>query len=266
MSQQSSSSPHGEYHHLDVFAMHRFFVPPAWIEGERATLEGDVAHQVGHVLRMSPGDEISLLDSSGKEYVVRLTRFNRSTVEGVVLYVDEAQVESKIELTLYQGLLKLEKFQWVLQKGTELGVTTFVPLLCQRSVPQERESWPRTRYPRWRKIITEAAEQSGRRTLPELKRPMSLVEACDELRGQGTSIMPWEKEKDTSLRSVLRGKESQRVNILIGPEGGFEELEVSHARSCGVIPVSLGTRILRSETAAVVAVAAAMYEVGELGG
>ncbi len=248
----------------NVFSVHRFFVPPNWIEGQRARLEGDVAHQVSRVLRMSAGDEIILLDNSGREYSVQLTRFDKSAVEGNVVSVIEAQVESPLELILYQGLLKGEKFQWVLQKCTELGVSRFVPLRSLRTVPQGQERLERTRYPRWRKIITEAAEQSGRCTLPELKPPISLQEACDQVDGHATSIMPWEEEITTSLRPVLRGIESRHVNIFIGPEGGFDKEEVDYARSQGLVPVSLGRRILRSETAAVAAVAAVLYEMGGL--
>ena len=264
-------------------------------------LEGEVAHQVSRVLRMSVGDEITLLDNSGREYSVQLTMFNKTTVEGSVLSVRETQTESSLELTLYQGLLKGEKFQWVLQKGTELGVSRFVPLISLRTVIQGQERLERTRYPRWLKIITEAAEQSGRCTLPELKPPISLHEACDQVHGHSTSIMPWEEETTTSLRSVLRhlltpksyfssrpipspltgegqgegefpppsnslppGEGELKVNIFIGPEGGFDEEEVDYARSQRIVPVSLGRRILRSETAALATVAAVLYEMGEM--
>ena len=246
--------------------MHRFFVPATWIEDQRARLEGDVAHQVGHVLRMSPGDKITLMDNSGREYMVRLTSLSGGLVEGEVLSIDQGRGESPLKVTLYQGMLKGEKFQWVLQKGTELGVTTFVPLICHRSVPQERDSWTRTRYPRWRKIVTEAAEQSGRSLLPQLRQPMSFKDACDAIEGPGISLVPWEQEETTGLRSALQDMNSQQVNIFIGPEGGFEEWEVVYARSCGVVPVSLGRRILRSETAGIASVAAVLYQVGEMGG
>ena len=246
--------------------MHRFFVSPGWIEGERARLEGDVARQVGRVLRMSPGDEIILLDNSGKEFRVRLTSFGRNKVEGAVVSIEEGPGESPVKVTLYQGTLKGEKFHWVLQKGTELGVTTFVPVICQRSIPQEQDSWPSNRFPRWRRIVTEAAEQSGRRLLPQLVQPMTFQEACEEVKGaSGTSIIPWEWEGATSLRSAITGMRSSRVNIFIGSEGGFEEKEVSFARSCGVVPVSLGRHILRSETAGIATLAAVLYETGELG-
>ena len=281
-----------------MFAMHRFFVPPACITGDHVRLGGDVVRRVGRVLRMSPGDAITLLDNSGREYVVSLTRFSKDVVDGTVVSVEEGRSESQVKITLYQGMLKGEKIDWVLQKGTELGVTVFVPLICQRSVPQERGSWSTIRYVRWRKILTEAAEQSGRCLLPQLGQPMPFEDACNGIKGStGTSIIPWEQEGANGLRSVLSQPHMKRlnsgrhqmtptieaelpspssplppeegelkVNIFIGPEGGFEEREVDYARSCGAVPVSLGRRILRSETAGLVAVSAVLYEVGELGG
>lgn len=244
---------------------HRFFVPPTWIEGATAKLEGDVARQVSRVLRMSPGDDVALLDNSGREFQVRLTRFTGRIVEGTVLSVDQGPGEPRINVTLYQGMLKGEKFQWVLQKGTELGAATFVPLICQRSILQEQDSWQSSRYPRWRKIIAEAAEQSGRRIMPQLREPISFRDACEGTVGSSAvSMIPWEQEGSIGLRSALLRLRAKDVNIFIGPEGGFEEWEVSHARSLGVTPVSLGRRILRSETASIVAVAAVMYEAGEL--
>ncbi len=252
--------------------MHRFFVPSTWIAGEHARLEGDVARQVSRVLRMSPGDEVTLLDNSGNEYRMRLTRFSREVVEGVVLSIDEGRGEPSLKVTLYQGMLKGEKFLWVLQKGTELGVTAFVPLICHRSLPQERDSWLSARYPRWRKVVTEAAEQSGRCLLPDLKQPISFRDACEEIKGsRSISIIPWEREGASGLRSTLQESKGAQpyfpalVNIFIGPEGGFEEWEIDCARSCGVLPISLGRRILRSETAAIATVAAVMYEAGEIG-
>ena len=245
--------------------MHRFFVPPTWIQSGIASLEGDVAHRVGRVLHMSAGDEVILLDNSGNEYRVKLTRFDKQTVVGEVLSVDEGRGEPVAKVTLYQGLLKGEKFQWVLQKGTELGVTTFVPLICQRSIPQKKESWFSTRQPRWNKIIIEAAEQSGRCVLPELGEPKSFQDACGGIESTGVSIIPWEQEEATGLRSLLQSTKPLTVNIFIGPEGGFEETEVAYCRSFGVVPVSLGRRILRAETAGIAAVAAVQYEGGEMG-
>ena len=250
--------------------MQRFFVPTTWIQGDRVRLEGDLPRRLSRVLRLSPGDRVVLLDNSGSEYEVALASFTRDAVEAEVLAVREGTSESRIYLTLYQGVMKGEKFDWVLQKGTEMGVSAFVPLICRRSVPQERGTRPAARYARWEKIVTEAAEQSGRSRLPKIEEPTAFRDACEGVAGAGaSSVIPWEQETDTGLRSALSQlhleDHSPRVNIFIGPEGGFEEAEVDYARSCGVIPLSLGKRILRSESAGIAVVAAVLYEAGELG-
>ena len=243
--------------------MHRFFVPAYWISGQDATLRGDTARQIRRVLRMSPGDEIVLLDNTGNEYRVRIAELTGDAVRGSVLLVSDGMGEPATKVTLYQGTLKGEKFQWVLQKCTELGVTKFVPVVCQRSVTRGEDAWPDSRYPRWRKIVSEASEQSGRCLLPELGDPVRFTEACEEARDGGLSIVPWEQEGSRGLRSALRDLDGRHVSIFIGPEGGLEEDEVAHAQACGVVPVSLGKRLLRSETAAIAAVAAVLYEAEE---
>ncbi len=244
--------------------MNRFFVPPSWITEGHARLTGEVARQISRVLRMSPGDEITLLDNTGMEYLSRLSRCAINTVEAEVLSAVAGRGEPFIQITLYQGILKGDKFQWVLQKGTELGVANFVPIVCKRSVPRQRDGRSESRYPRWRKIIAEAAEQSGRSLLPTLGEPVPFEEACRGTEGSGLSIIPWENERATGLRSVLMDRDTSRVRVFIGPEGGFQEGEVELGRSHGVVPVSLGRRILRSETAAIATVAAVLYEVGDL--
>jgi len=245
--------------------MHRFFVPPSWIDSKRANLEGEVAHQLIRVLRMSPGDQITLLDNSGKEYKVLLTQFMKDRVQGEVTDVEEGRNELPTELHLYQGILKGDRFEWVLQKGTELGVTTFVPMNCHRSVPLPSHRVESTRSTRWKKIITEAAEQSGRSRLPKLEAPLSFKDACDTVSSSSISLIPWEEELSASIRTALQGIGGRSVDLFIGPEGGFEEQEVAYACSRGITPVTMGGRILRSETAAIVAVTAVLYESGHLG-
>jgi len=245
--------------------MHRFFVPPEWLSAEHAHLDGSVARQVSRVLRLSPGDQVTLLDGSGKEYLVRLRAFSGASVEGDVESVGEGRAEPHVHITLYQGLLKGEKLEWVLQKGVELGVSTFVPVICRRSVPLERRDWgPRTA--RWRRILTEAAEQCGRSRLPELRPPAAFRAACDEAStASGLAIIAWEREETVGLSWALSGTPSQRVGLIVGPEGGFEEDEVAYARGLGITPVGLGRRILRAETAGLAVVAAIQYHLGEMG-
>lgn len=256
--------------------MHRFFVPPEWISGGAVTLEGACARQIATVLRLRPGDRICVLDNSGWETEVELKAVTRERAQGVVVRRALAATEPRTKIIVYQALLKGERFEYALQKCTELGVVGFVPLITSRTVLGAVGDVDSSRWRRWQRILVEAAEQSGRGRLPVLRPAMLLQSACESI--SGLSLIPWEGEKTTGLRAVLReyfaedtGGAGQRgrpftVNVFIGPEGGFTEAEVQLARRYGAIPVSLGNRILRAETAAVVATAAVLYEAGELGG
>ena len=189
--------------------------------------------------------------------------------EGTVVDKSRGEGEPVVWLTLYQAMLKAEKFEMVLQKGTELGVSVFVPYYCDRSVRKPgTEKSGEARLKRWRKIITEAAEQSGRSRLPVLSEPVSFSDACNRV--EGFALIPWEEEVQTGLKQALAQRaDSQQqldtVSVFIGPEGGFTPDEVSLAREQGILPVTLGKRILRAETAGIAAVTAIMYEFGELG-
>ena len=247
--------------------MHRFFVPPECIDGDDAVVTGPAARQLATVLRAGPGDHIALLDDTGVEYFVTLSRVGPKEAAGAVTgRAVDAEVPSA-PITLYQALLKADRFEQVLQKCTELGVARFVPVVTERCVPRLDARWAANRYPRWRRIVTEAAEQSGRRRIPALEAAVGLREACDAARG--VRLIPWEEERATGIRAALAaGREAMRggVSVFVGPEGGLTADEVVHATSRGVVPVSLGPRVLRSETAAMASVAAVQYELGELGG
>ena len=249
--------------------MHRFFISSDCIVGDRVTLGGGVARQLFRVLRAGPGERIVVLDSSGWEYHVILEDVTSHRARGTVTQRLRSKGEPRIEITLYQAVLKADRFEFVLQKGTELGVSVFVPVFCSRSVPKDTESgWFAKRNQRWQKIVTEAAEQSHRGWVPIVESPLEFTAACSA--SEGLMLMPWEQENNTGIRAALGlwrdvGEDSQ-VSIFMGPEGGFTQQEVEYACSKGAVLVSLGDRILRSETAAVTTVAAVLYETGELGG
>lgn len=248
--------------------MHRFFVSPDCITGDVVTLDGDVARQLAHVLRARAGDHVVVLDGTGWEYDVALRHVDPKQATGAVTGRLRSRGEPALSVTLYQALLKGDRFETVLQKGTELGVAAFVPVLCARSVPRDKEErWARTRYPRWQRIIKEAAEQSRRGRLPTLESLLDFSAACDAC--DTPAVIPWEQETTTALKGVLGRWKAEgsvtRISVFVGPEGGFTVDEIEHARDHGVTPASLGRRILRAETASIATVAAVMYELGELG-
>jgi 16S rRNA (uracil1498-N3)-methyltransferase len=248
----------------------RFFIPPDWTSGRQVTLIEDVAHQVRHVLRMRVGEQLVVLDNSGWEREVELTHITPNLVMGHVVEERLAPGEPRTKISLYQGVLKAQKFEWVLQKGTELGLVEFIPVICERSIVGDLEDVDR-KLGRWARIIREAAEQSRRGQLPGLRPAMLFIQGCQRAkRSGGLGLMPWEDETTTSLKTALTpgqaGDERPfSINLFVGPEGGLTAEEVETARRYQVQTVGLGPRILRAETAGLVAAAAILYELGDLG-
>jgi 16S rRNA (uracil1498-N3)-methyltransferase len=247
--------------------MHRFFVSNQNLQGEKVVFLGQQAHQIRNVLRIQPGDRIVVLDNAGWEYEVALTALSRNKITAQVIEKRQAIGEPGVRITLYQSLLKQDKFEWVLQKCTEVGVTQFVPMVTQRSLIQHPGDIKPKKLTRWRRIITEAAEQSGRGRIPELLSPISLEEGLSGLDAFQRCLMACTQAKGRGLRKSLKlGCDTpDTVALLVGPEGGFTDQEVKLGQSSGAVPISLGRRIFRTETAAVVAVSLILYELGELG-
>jgi len=221
-------------------------------------------HQIVHVLRMRPGDECLLLDGSGRAYrAVLQTLDSRQATARVVERLD-LDTEPRTRLWLHQALLVERKMDWVLQKGTELGVGVFAPVASERSLPGRVDA---ARLARWRRIVTEAAEQSHRARLPELYPPTSLADACAAVDG-ALALMAVPSEDARPLRVALEGAHAtppHGVHVFIGPEGGFSAREIDTALRAGVLPVSLGPRVLRTETAGLAALVAILYALGEMG-
>lgn len=244
--------------------MHRFFVPEiSEAEGE-VQVKGEQAHQICHVLRLKPGDHILLVDNTGWEYEVEIAHLSGAMVQAKVIKKNLCATEPAVKITLFQALLKTDKFEFVLQKGVELGVSNFVPFVSERCVIKNPGE---NRVARWEKIVREAAEQSRRAILPNLHHVLPFKEACELARGK-PSILLWEEERRMGLSAFLRSplfQDSHGINLFVGPEGGFPATEVTYAESSGIVPVGLGCRILRAETAGLAAVSAILYHRGDLG-
>jgi 16S rRNA (uracil1498-N3)-methyltransferase len=247
-------------------SVNRFFIAALSIEGDRIRLSPEQSHQVCHVLRLRPGDTIVVLDDSGTEYDVTLTAVSRTQTLGQVTSRRRAPGEPAAEVTLFQSLLVREKFEWVLQKGTEVGVTQFVPVLTERSLVRTK-TIEQNKLDRWQRILTEAAEQSHRGRIPQLEPILPFDQALLRLRDFDRFLIAAPSDGATTLRDALQGitRSPASVAVMIGPEGGFTEEEVARVGDKGVVPISLGSRILRTETAAIVACALVLYELGEMG-
>lgn len=245
------------------FLLHRFFVPAGSLRHGELIVGGGRAHQIHDVLRLRAGEVIAALDNSGAEYRVELTRVERAAVQGRVVEQVSASREPRTRLTLYQSLLKADRFEWVLQKGTEIGISEFVPVITSRVVADSVSRGKRTR---WERILVEAAEQSGRSKIPLLQAVQRYEEALKEIATRrGLALIPWEEEHGADLRSVLNAADPDSpISLFIGPEGGFEAGEIDLARAHDVRPITLGLRILRAETASLVAASAILFALGEL--
>jgi 16S rRNA (uracil1498-N3)-methyltransferase len=258
--------------------MHRFFVSPNQFADDKVVITGPAVHHIQNVLRLGPGDYIVVLDNSGWEREVEIVEVGREQVVGRVMSRTLATGEPRTKLSLYQGVLKGSHFELVLQKGTELGIVEFVPLISQRCVIASLDDVNKKKG-RWQRIIQEAAEQSRRGRLPNLQSAVLFSQACERSRQTGgLSLMPWEEEERVNLKLVFgKGEKKAKgekalsfpsrpfsINLFIGPEGGFTLDEVILAQRYGIVSITLGPRILRAETAGLVAAAAILYELGDL--
>lgn len=243
----------------------RFFVRPGSISGVDVVFDRETAHQVRNVLRMRPGDSVLVLDNLGWEYEVTLREVRAGLVAGQVTAKRAAGGEPLTGITLYQGMLKGRSFELVLQKGTELGVAEFVPVISERCVVADQDDVEKRRE-RWERIVAEAAEQSRRGKLPQLQRAVPFPAACERAgKAHGLALILWEEESSRSLKSALsRQERPTSIGLFVGPEGGFTPEEVRLASSCGIVPVGLGPRILRAETAGLVAVSAILFASDDL--
>ena len=249
--------------------MHRFFIPLQWITPNEITLHEDTARQIASVLRMRPGEHCILLDNQGNEIEASLTRVTPQECLAQVIERRLAAGEPSVHITLYQSLTQREKFEWILQKCTELGASAFVPVISNRSLIRQWGKEEQKKIPRWEKIIKEAAEQSGRGKIPQLGPTGFFEQALKQAAGVHTlPLIPWEGEHALSLQQALTGVGNQGGNLsialFIGPEGGFTEEEIALAVQSGIQPVTLGKRILRVETAAIAATALTLYALGEM--
>jgi 16S rRNA (uracil1498-N3)-methyltransferase len=259
----------------------RFFVEQGPGGDGRLTITGADARHISRVLRLAQGDVIEAVDGSGREFRIVIDSVGDARVVGTVASeIARSAALPGIELVLIQGLPKGDKMDFIVQKGTELGVARFMPVLTARSVARPEPDAARRRAERWSRIAAEAAKQCGMGRAPRVEGILSLSDALAAFAAGGAAgggmrskarsalLFPWELATGTGLREALtrcdlRGIE--RLGVVIGPEGGFDGEEAAEIIGSGGIPLSLGTRILRTETAGLVVAAVVMYELGELG-
>ena len=243
---------------------HRFFISPENFIDGRVTFPKDLQAQISRVLRLKDGDEVEVLNNRGKAFLVKLALGPDQILFGEIISSRSMDTDPLVQLTLYFGLTQREKVEWILQKGTEVGVSAFQPYLSRRTLAQQ-EGRAAKHSARWEVILREASEQSGRGRIPQL---FSTLKFTDALHASTASneivIAAWEDEKEQDLKAALGGSRPASIGLFCGPEGGFDPAEIDLMRIAGVRFFSLGRRILRMETAAMLAPALVLYELGEM--
>jgi len=241
----------------------RFYVQPTDISGSLISLSKEETHHLVHVLRLMPGDEVFVFDGCGNEYrcIVRAESGSRAKLE--VVWPLSDVVESPVWLTLAQSLAKSDKFDLIVQKATELGVSRIIPLTTEHADVRVSRDQGNRRLDRWRRISLEALKQCGRRRLVEITQPIT-VKTLLEAEDRG-SLLVFSEKGGTSIAAALRRAGTRHdLTILIGPEGGWSHAELALLNDRGVTAVSLGPRILRTETAALVAITLVQHSLGDL--
>ena len=226
-------------------------------------LTGADFHHIRDVLRLGPGDELIVCDGAHSDLRCRIRRFTAAAVELAVIERQANCTEPSYRAILYQGLAKGDKMDTIVQKAVELGVFKIVPVICRRSVTRPDENSLDRKLARWNRIAGEAAKQCGRGFMPQVARPLDFAAAAEAAARADICLIPWENERGRSLRQELENaaadKMQPEIALLIGPEGGFAADETEIAFAAGIRPVTLGRRILRTETAGAAALAMLIY-------
>lgn len=241
--------------------MNHFFIDPQHIQESRVLFPSDVSHQVVRVLRLKMDSTVMVLDNLGHQYEVRLDKLDANQCIGEIVHTRKIETETNTRIHLMVAITQREKFEWILQKCCEVGVFKITPILSERSIQITASDFQKKKE-RWERILKEAAEQSRRGMIPVLNAPQPIQAAFQD--PAPIRLIAWENEQNQRLNDILKNQNSSEISLLIGPEGGFGEPELQVAQSEGWKPFSLGKRILRMETAAIVACALILHQKGEM--
>lgn len=238
--------------------MYRFFCDT---DGKTVRVTGEDAHHISNVLRMTKGEQITACCGDGLDYIAEITDISKECVTAKVLKTEPSGGESNVKITLFQGLPKGEKFDTVIQKSIELGVYEIIPVMLKRCVAKIDENKKSAKIGRWNKIALSAAKQCGRGIVPKVKEPLNVKEAAEVMKNFDLVITAYEEEKTVTLKDVLTScGDVTNIAIIIGPEGGIEKDELQYFKEiANSKSVTLGERILRTETAPISLISMIMY-------
>ena len=245
--------------------MDRFFVDKNNINLENNTcvIVGEDVKHISKVLRCKIGEKLEICDKDNSEYICEITDINKEQVDLDIIEKREIKRESDLKVKLYQGLPKSTKMELILQKLTEVGVDEIILVSTKRSVVKVDDKKEGKKIERWERIMYEAAKQSKRGKIPKLRGILSFKEALEDMKNNDMNICPYENERTVSIKSAIEGADINSIGIFVGPEGGFEDEEIAQAENCGAQAITLGRRILRTETAGMAVLAMLGYVLEE---
>ncbi|MBQ3568460.1 MAG: 16S rRNA (uracil(1498)-N(3))-methyltransferase [Anaerotignum sp.] len=239
--------------------MPKFFFNKNDISRGQVQLFGEDEKHIKTVLRAREGEEITLCDGEGMDYQCRIASLERGVLLDI-LSKEVCETEPKTKITLYQGLPKADKMELIIQKCVELGVDRIVAVSTERAIVKLDKKETK-KLERWQKIAEAAAKQSGRGKIPEIgQQVLKFKEAVAEAKELDGAIIPYEREEETGIRQFVQNFKGESVGVFIGPEGGFADEEIALAQGNGITPITLGKRILRTETAGMTTTAILLYE------
>lgn len=242
--------------------MHHFFVSPDQIDDKYVTITGGDVNHIKNVLRMKIDEELLVSNGQDKDYYCKIESISDDEIKALILDEEFEGTELPTELYLFQGLPKSDKMELIIQKAVELGVKEIIPVATKRCVVKLDDKKEASKIKRWQAISESAAKQSRRTIIPQVSSVMSFKEAINRAKEFELGIIPYENFKDMKeTREVLKAvRKGIKIGIFIGPEGGFEESEVQYALENGIHPISLGKRILRTETAGLAILSVLMFQ------
>lgn len=242
--------------------MHRFFVEPSSISEDSINISGNDAHHISKVLRLKEDDDVVVCDEFGNEFYCSIKSITKDCVSCQILKKEVSLAEPPVHITLYQGVPKGDKLETVIQKCVELGCVRIVPVAMKRSVAVIKDK--EKKQQRGQRIAYEAAKQCARARIPQVAEVMTYKEAMKDSASSELKILPYESETHNGLKTLLQKSSGVKsIAVFIGPEGGFDPDEVTEAKANGFETVTLGPRILRTETAPLACISAIMYELGD---
>ncbi|MBZ2175739.1 16S rRNA (uracil(1498)-N(3))-methyltransferase [Schnuerera sp. xch1] len=245
--------------------MNRFFVGSKQVKENIIEITGKDVKHIKNVLRLKPKDTVEII-SEGKHYTCQISNIFSDKVEVLILDSYNGKNESPIDIVLFQGIAKGSKMDLIIQKGTEIGIKEFYPLVTKRTVVKIKDSKKeKNKINRWSNIAEEASKQSKRDIIPLVNNVVGFDKMIDILKEEKNIIIPYEMENSYGLKKALKKIRGERVNLIIGPEGGFEKEEIQALKDIGGQVITLGNRILRTETAGIVTASIILYELGDLG-